>query len=137
MDVHSPKQRSYNMSQIKGRDTKPELLVRSLLHRLGYRFRLYRKDLSGNPDIVLSKYRTIIFVHGCFWHQHKGCKNSTIPKTHRYKWLEKLDGNVKRDERNMKILKKHSWKVLTVWECELTKKPAALKRKLERIKLTK
>lgn len=117
-DKLTKERRSWNMSRIRGKDTGPEKTVRSLLHRLGYRFRLQRKDLPGRPDIVLPKYRTVIFVHGCFWHSH-GCKDSGIPKTNPDFWREKLELNKLRDERNRLKLEELGWKVLVVWECEL------------------
>lgn len=119
MDRLTAEQRSWNMSRIKGRDTGPERQVRSLLHRLGFRFSLKRRDLPGRPDIVLAKYGAAIFVHGCFWHRHKDCRNSVTPKTRPEFWLKKLNGNVERDKRNAVALKKLGWKVLTVWECEV------------------
>ncbi|MEC7641315.1 MAG: DNA mismatch endonuclease Vsr, partial [Nitrospinota bacterium] len=99
VDTISKEKRSWNMSRIRSRDTSPELIVRSLLHRLGYRFRIHRKDLPGKPDIVLAKYKTVIFVHGCFWHQHKDCKYAYLPKTRVNFWKEKLQGNSERDKR--------------------------------------
>jgi len=118
MDVHTTEQRSRNMSAIKGRDTKPELRVRSALHALGYRFRLHRKDLPGKPDIVLPKYRTAIFVHGCFWHSHSCRWGSVIPKTRADFWEEKRGGTVNRDVRNRRALEAAGWRVIVVWECE-------------------
>jgi len=119
VDTISEAHRSWNMSRIKGRNTGPELRLRSLLHRAGFRFRLHVKDLPGKPDIVLPKYRTAIFVHGCFWHRHEGCRNATTPSTRAEFWQEKFDGNVKRDRRNMAALKTAGWAVITVWECDL------------------
>ena len=122
MDIVSEEQRSYNMSRIRWKDTKPELIVRSMLHRLGYRFTVNgpkNKKLPGRPDIVLPRYRTVIFVHGCFWHTHAGCKFATIPKTRTEWWKAKLEGNVERDERKQKELKALGWNVVVVWECEL------------------
>lgn len=107
------------MSRIKGRDTGPELRLRSLLHRAGFRFRLQAKDLPGKPDIVLPKYRTAIFVHGCFWHRHEGCRNATTPSTRTQFWQEKFVGTVERDKRNMAALETAGWTVITVWECDL------------------
>ena len=107
------------MSRIKGKDTKPEILVRSILHRLGYRFRKNVAELPGKPDIVLPKYKTIIFVHGCFWHQHKGCRKCKIPKNKVEFWTAKLVGNVERDKIHFKKLKKIGWHVLIIWECEI------------------
>lgn len=118
-DTITRERRSWNMSRIRGRDTGPELRLRSLLHRAGFRFRLHAKKLSGRPDIVLPKYRTAIFVHGCFWHRHAGCRNATTPSTRAEFWQEKFDGNVCRDARNRADLEVAGWTVMTVWECEL------------------
>ena len=107
------------MGKVRGKNTGPERTVRSLLHRMGFRFRLHRKDLPGKPDIILPKYKTVIFVHGCFWHMCKKCSKGTIPKTRKEFWMEKLMGNVKRDQRNHQDLRDTGWKVITVWECEL------------------
>ncbi len=107
------------MSRIRYRDTGPEIRVRSMLHRLGFRFSLGRDDLPGKPDIVLPRRRTVIFVHGCFWHRHKICSNSVMPKTRTDFWLAKLESNVKRDRINTKALRKLGWRVFVVWECEL------------------
>lgn len=106
------------MAAIRGKDTTPELKVRRLLHSMGYRFRLHQKDLPGKPDIVLSKYRLCIFVHGCFWHQHQDCKRATIPETRKKFWLEKFRKNKKRDELSVVVLEKLGWQVCTIWECE-------------------
>lgn len=111
------------MSRIRGRDTKPELTLRSLLHRAGYRFRLHGPGLPGKPDIVLPKYRSIIFVHGCFWHRHKGCSNATMPKTRTDFWQEKFNRTVDRDQQKKAELEALGWGVITVWECELKKDP--------------
>ena|SRR5579872_2558023 len=118
MDRISPTHRSWNMSQIKGTNTLPERRVRSIIHRLGFRFSVRRKDLPGRPDIVLTRYKVAIFVHGCFWHRHKRCANAVMPKTRFEFWAAKLNGNVERDQRNARELKKQGWKVLTIWECE-------------------
>lgn len=106
------------MSKIRAKNTKPELVVRSLLHRLGYRFRLHIAYLPGKPDIVLKKHRLVIFVHGCFWHQHKGCKRATLPKTNQKYWLQKLEKNVKRFQKQQASLTQAGWKVIVIWECE-------------------
>lgn len=106
------------MAAIRGKDTSPELIVRRGLHRAGFRFRLHRRDLPGTPDIVLPKYRTVVFVHGCFWHVH-GCPNSVAPKTRAAFWAEKLGGNKRRDRRHYRQLKQLGWRVLTVWECDV------------------
>ncbi len=118
-DVHTPKQRSYNMSQIRGKNTKPEELVRKYLFSKGFRYRKNDARLPGKPDIVLPKYKTVIFVNGCFWHAHEGCKYFVWPKNNSEFWREKISGNVKRDNRNNKELKDNGWRVITIWECEL------------------
>lgn len=119
MDHLTPNQRSQLMSRIKVRDTSPEKKLRRLLHRAGFRFRLHVKQLPGKPDIVLPRYRTIIFVHGCFWHGHTCNKGTTRPKTRVEFWKKKIEGNIERDKRNYDELKNLGWRVLTVWECEL------------------
>ncbi len=117
-DVHNPEQRSRNMAAIKGTDTKPELRVRSLLHSLGFRFRLHRKALPGKPDIVLAKHRTVIFVHGCFWHSHDCRWGNVVPKTRSEFWAGKRQGTTERDIRNITALEAAGWKVLVIWECQ-------------------
>lgn len=119
MDIMSKEKRSWIMSRIRDKNTKPERRIRSLLHDLGYRFRLHRKDLPGRPDIVLPKYQTVIFVHGCFWHRHRGCKYAYKPKSRVEFWKKKFHQNVERDRRKTKELKKLGWHVGVVWECEL------------------
>lgn len=122
MDIVSEEQRSYNMSRIRSKNTKPELIVRSMLHQLGYRFTVNRpnnKKLPGKPDIVLPKYKTVIFVHGCFWHLHENCKYATIPKTRTEWWRNKLHKNVERDKLNQAELKQRGWNIVVVWECDL------------------
>lgn len=121
-DVHEPEVRSYNMSQIKGKDTKPEMLVRKFLHFNGFRYRLHVKDMPGKPDLVLPKYNSVIFVHGCFWHAHEGCDYFKIPKTRTEWWKEKLYGNRERDKANIEKLKQEGWNVIVVWGCELKPK---------------
>ena len=118
-DVHSKETRSYNMSRIKGKDTKPEMLVRKCLHANGFRYRLHVKNLPGKPDIVLPKYKTVIFVHGCFWHGHAGCKYFVVPKTKTDWWLNKINGNVENDKKAYKALHELGWKVIEAWECKL------------------
>lgn len=118
-DVHEPEIRSYNMSRIKGKDTKPEILVRKFLFSNGFRYRLHDKKLPGKPDLVLPKHKTVIQVHGCFWHGHKGCKYFVIPKTRTKWWKEKIERNIERDQIAEKELKSEGWKVIVVWECEL------------------
>ncbi len=126
-DVFTPEKRSELMSRIRGRDTKPELALRSMLHRLGYRFTVNgpkNKSLPGKPDIVLPKYRTVIFVHGCFWHGHQNCPAFRLPKSRRAFWKTKIEGNQARDLRNESALTSAGWHVVTIWECAL-KTPAA------------
>ena len=112
-------QRSRNMSAIKSKNTKPEIAVRKLLHSMGYRFRLHRKDLPGSPDIVLPKYKTVIFVHGCFWHRHENCKYATTPKTRKEFWEKKFRENINRDNLNQANLSLKGWKIIIIWECQL------------------
>jgi DNA mismatch endonuclease, patch repair protein len=119
MDIVSPKIRSRMMSGIKGKNTKPERIVRSLLHSRGFRFRLHRKDLQGRPDIVMPKYGVTIFIHGCFWHQHQGCKYVKMPTSNIQFWTEKLNGNHKRDQQNVDHLLLAGWRVLIIWECAI------------------
>lgn len=123
MDVHSPEQRSFNMSKIQGKDTRPEMMVREWLWANGYRYRLHRRDLPGKPDIVLPKYRAVIFVHGCFWHRH-GCQFTTIPESNREFWLTKFSKNISRDKRNIAALLEQSWRVMVIWECSFRRKNA-------------
>lgn len=118
------------MAQVKGKNTKPELVVRRALHALGYRFRIHRGDLPGRPDIVLPKYKTVIFVHGCFWHRHPDCRKASVPKTRVDFWQQKFDANIARDRKNVSALEDAGWQVLTVWECE-TKVLGALSSKLD------
>lgn len=119
---------SSRMARVRSSDTRPERRVRSLLHRLGYRFRLHRRDLPGTPDIVLPKHETVVFVHGCFWHRHPGCKRATTPKKNREAWERKFARNVKRDRRAHDKLTALGWKVVTVWECELRDEEALAER---------
>lgn len=135
-DHLTPDRRSWNMGRIRNQNTKPEIAVRSILHGMGYRFTVNgpkNKQLPGKPDIVLPRYGTVIFVHGCFWHRHKGCKETTTPKTRTEWWQAKFDGNVERDRRNQRALRKMGWKVLVVWECE-TKKEESLRRLTSRLR---
>jgi DNA mismatch endonuclease, patch repair protein len=118
-DVHDKETRSYNMSRIRSKDTKPEMIVRKFLFSKGFRYRLHVKDLPGKPDIVLPKYKTLIFVHGCFWHGHKGCKYFVVPQTRTEWWLDKINGNKANDIKNIKLLKKSGWKVIQIFECKL------------------
>jgi DNA mismatch endonuclease (patch repair protein) len=118
-DRLTPQERSRNMSRVKGRDTKPELLVRSIVHRLGYRFRLHGKRLPGSPDVVLPRHRKVIFVHGCFWHGHSGCRRAARPSTNREFWDRKIDGNIARDASNLEALRQAGWEVLVIWQCAM------------------
>ena len=118
-DVVDQATRSRMMSGIRGKDTHPEMEVRRFLHRLGFRYLLHDKRLPGKPDIVLPRYRTVVFVHGCFWHQHPGCKYASTPDTNAEFWRAKLAGNVERDARALDELRKQGWGSITVWECEL------------------
>jgi len=120
-DVHQREVRSYNMSQIRSKNTKPELAVRKYLFANGFRYRLHSKNLPGKPDIVLPKYRTIIFVHGCFWHGHEGCKYFVIPKTKTEWWSKKIDRNKQLDIEHLVKLKSDKWNVITLFECQLKK----------------
>jgi DNA mismatch endonuclease (patch repair protein) len=118
-DVHDKVTRSYNMSRIKGTNTKPEMLVRKFLHAKGLRYRLHNKDLPGKPDLTFPKYHTVIFINGCFWHGHKGCKYFVMPKTRTEWWSEKIEKNIKRDSKSLDDLKELGWYSLVIWECEL------------------
>jgi DNA mismatch endonuclease (patch repair protein) len=129
MDRLTKQRRSWNMSRIRGRHTKPEVTVRSILHLLGLRFRLHRKDLPGSPDIVLSRHRTVVFVNGCFWHRHARCRFAYTPKSNAQFWLQKLKDNAARDLRNRRRLRDLGWHVIVVWECELAD-PNALAERL-------
>lgn len=116
------------MAQVKSKGMKPEMQVRRLLHGLGYRYRLHRKDLPGRPDLVFPSRRKVVFVNGCFWHKHSGCPRVRIPSTNRDYWQTKLERNRSRDERNIALLQEDDWEVMTVWECELRDLPAATER---------
>lgn len=120
VDFLSPEERSERMSRIRSSNTSPELALRRALHALGFRFRLHRKDLPGKPDIVLPQYKTVVFVHGCFWHRHAGCKVATTPKSNTEFWVEKFDRNIARDTRAIGLLEAQGWKVIIAWECELS-----------------
>ena len=121
MDVHDKKTRSYNMSRIKGKGTKPEETVRKYLFSHGFRYKKNDKKLPGTPDIVLPKYKTVIFVNGCFWHGHEGCRNFVVPQTNTEFWVNKIDANRQRDKQKIQELHKLGWNVIIVWECELKK----------------
>lgn len=119
MDRLTPEHRSWNMSRIRSKDTKPERALRSALHRAGFRFRLHRKDLPGKPDLVLSRYRTVIFLHGCFWHRHPRCRMAYTPKSRIAFWNAKFASNIARDKRVNRQLRSLGWRCVIVWECEL------------------
>lgn len=133
MDHLTKEKRSWNMSRIRSKDTGPEMRVRSALHRAGYRFRLHVKDLPGRPDIVLPKYKTVIFVHGCFWHRHKGCSRATMPSSNQEYWKQKFKRNVERDKCEQAELKQLGWRVFVVWECKI-KQPRFLAKLTTKIK---
>ena len=121
MDIWTKEKRSDVMSKIRGKNTKPELILRSQLFRQGFRFRVHQKDLPGKPDIVFPKYKTVIFVHGCFWHFHNNCREGRIPSTNSKYWEQKLIKNKIRDQNNIKSLRKKNWRVIVVWECQIEK----------------
>ncbi|KAB2958565.1 MAG: DNA mismatch endonuclease Vsr [Candidatus Methylomirabilis oxygeniifera] len=128
MDTLSPEQRSERMSRVRSKDTKPELVVRRLVHGAGYRYRLHRRELPGCPDLVFPARRKVIFVHGCFWHRHARCPNCRLPKSRLDFWEPKLKANRDRDRRNERLLRKGGWSVLVVWECEVRERDALAHR---------
>ena len=130
MDIFTKKKRSWIMGRIRSRNTKPEIIVRSLLHRMGFRFSLKRKNLPAHPDIVLPKYKTVVLVHGCFWHRHKGCRTFSMPKSRTSFWKKKFDNNVRRDKKNKCELRKLGWTVIVIWECEAMKYPEKIAERL-------
>jgi len=121
-DIVSPFERSRMMAGIKGRNTKPEVFLRQVLHRAGLRFRLHSKDLPGRPDIVLAKYKAAIFVNGCFWHGHENCKHFRLPKSRTEFWKAKIEANISRDKRQLEALETLGWKTFVIWECSLPPK---------------
>jgi DNA mismatch endonuclease (patch repair protein) len=131
VDRLTPQHRSWLMSRVRSKNTTPELIVRRIAHALGYRFRLHSKDLPGKPDLVLPKYRAVIFVHGCFWHRHPKCRKASNPTTRIAFWVDKFERNVARDAENRRLLRRAKWRVLTIWECE-TKREDRLRRILQR-----
>jgi len=131
MDVFSKNKRSWIMSRIKGRDTKPELEIRSLVHKMGFRFRLADRTLPGNPDLRLPRLKKVIFVHGCFWHGHKNCSRAKLPLSNVQFWEEKIEKNKQRDHQNIIVLKKLGWQSLLIWQCEL-KNHLKVKSKIEK-----
>jgi DNA mismatch endonuclease (patch repair protein) len=134
MDTLSPQERSERMSRVRGKDTKPEMIVRRLVHKLGFRYRLHSRRLPGHPDLVFAGKKSVIFVHGCFWHRHKGCALCRLPKSRLAFWKPKLEENRKRDSRNQRKLKKEGWRVLVVWECEVNDHDGLKRRILEFLK---
>jgi DNA mismatch endonuclease, patch repair protein len=123
VDRLAPEERSRLMAAVRAIDTAPEMAVRRLAHRMGYRFRLHRRDLPGNPDLVFPRLRKIVFVHGCFWHRHRGCKRTRMPASRREYWARKFATNVERDEKNQRLLQGQGWSVLVIWECETDERP--------------
>lgn len=131
-DRLTKEKRSWNMSRIRSKHTKPEVAVRRMLHAMGVRFRLYRAGLPGKPDIVLGPRQLVIFIHGCFWHRHPGCREATMPTANRDFWVAKLDGNAARDLRHRAALRRMGWRVAVIWECEI-RNPDKLGRRLTRL----
>ncbi|MDF1550439.1 MAG: DNA mismatch endonuclease Vsr [Bacteroidales bacterium] len=131
MDVHNKETRSFNMSQIKGKNTKPEMLVRKFLFANGFRYRLHDTKLPGKPDVVLPKYKTVIFVNGCFWHGHEGCKYFVVPKTRTEWWLQKINSNKLNDTKKVIQLEELGWKLVIIWECQL--KPGKIEQTLQEL----
>ncbi|NCB40531.1 MAG: DNA mismatch endonuclease Vsr [Erysipelotrichia bacterium] len=129
-DSLTPERRSWNMSRIKGKNTKPELVLRSLLHQAGFRYRLHPENMPGKPDIVLPRYNTAIFVNGCFWHRHENCRFAYVPKSRPEFWMEKFQSTILRDENKKQLLIADGWHVMIVWECDLKKDPKAVAEKL-------
>lgn len=132
MDIVDSAKRSRMMAGIRSKDTRPELQVRLFLHGNGFRYRLHTSQLPGKPDIVLPKYRTVVFVHGCFWHRHFGCPLTAVPKTNTAQWLQKFASNIKRDQSAVQELRDLGWRVLVVWECEL--RPKQIQERLQRLR---
>ncbi|MCY4261335.1 MAG: DNA mismatch endonuclease Vsr [Rhodobacteraceae bacterium] len=126
VDRISPEHRSWNMSRIRGKETKPEVVLRSLMHRAGFRYRLYDKKLPGTPDLILPKHNTAIFVNGCYWHRHEGCQKATTPKSNTTFWTKKFEETVERDVRKKSELIESGWRVIVIWECELETDPVGL-----------
>lgn len=131
MDTVSPQRRSEIMARVRSRDTAPELIVRRLVHGMGYRYRLHQRNLPGCPDLVFAARRKAIFVHGCFWHRHSRCALARLPKSRKKFWIEKLEANRLRDSRNLRALRREGWKVLTVWECQI-ERAEEVKEKIRR-----
>ncbi len=129
-DGLSAERRSAVMSRVRSKDTKPEIRLRKALHAMGYRFRLHRKDLPGKPDVVLPRHRTALFVNGCFWHQHPGCRKATVPENNREYWERKLSRNVVRDREAVEALEEAGWRTVVLWECEMPRDEAAMRERL-------
>lgn len=137
-DQLSPQRRSRLMSKVRSKNTNPEIRVRKVMHSLGLRFRLHKTDLPGTPDIVLPKLRTVVFVHGCFWHRHKGCRRASIPSSNVAFWREKFDRNIARDKQNRALLRKLGWRSVVIWECQTSDQnrlSSKIKLLLSKIKL--
>ena len=130
MDMWSKEKRSEVMTRIRSKNTKPEKILRSLLHNVGLRFRIHREDLPGKPDIVFPRQKLVVFVHGCFWHFHKDCREGRIPSSNSIFWRNKLQKNVDRDQRNIDRLQKDGWKVIVIWECEIENYPEKFVKKV-------
>lgn len=130
-DIWAKEKRSEVMSLIRSKHTRPELIVRSMLHRMGFRFRLHRRDLPGEPDIVLPKHKSAIFVHGCFWHFHKNCRDGKIPQSNQEYWRPKLEGNARKDEQALSALRADGWNTLVIWECELRENLTEVQERVE------
>jgi len=128
LDVFDKAKRSWIMARVKNKDTAPEIAVRSIVHRLGFRFRKNRTDLPGRPDIVLPRHRKVIFVHGCFWHGHKNCRRAGRPAKNKAFWRKKLDANIARDKKNAQTLRREGWKVMTIWQCWIRDKNRLVNR---------
>lgn len=129
VDILTPEDRSKLMASVRSKDTKPEMVVRKLAHSLGCRYRLHRKGLPGSPDLVFPKHHAVVFVHGCYWHRHPGCKDASTPKTNTTFWQNKFEENINRDQRNLKDLESMGWRTLVIWECE-TRIPELLSAKI-------
>lgn len=132
-DCFTPEKRSEVMSRVRSENTSPEIKVRRTLHRMGYRFRLHRRDLPGSPDVVLPKHRIALFVHGCFWHRHPGCRRATVPKKNSEFWVAKLERNTQRDEQAQRELRELGWNVVVIWECEVPRRTELLEARLEEL----
>ncbi len=130
MDIWTKEKRSEVMSRIRSKNTKPEKILRSLLHKQGYRFRIHRKDLPGKPDIIFPSKKIAIYVHGCFWHFHNDCPEGKIPKTNSQFWELKFDKNIKRDKKHLREMHRNKWKTLVVWECQIEKRPEHILKKI-------